>query len=159
MCNLEDYDKLEMTDWHRKLLKLELPMWHRIYYQGPGLIVDEGAGCGETALFYLNHGAEQVIAIENDVQAFNMLVKNFAHDIRVTPVFGRVTHTKIDIEGDEIGMLIEPHFKHKWKRVNYNPPMFRLVKVRDYFHLYQLRHRMKIWIAHQIRLHVLGPRK
>jgi predicted nicotinamide N-methyase len=41
-------------------------------------VLDVGAGCGETALFYLSYGAKKVIAIEPDPDACVLLRHNLA---------------------------------------------------------------------------------
>lgn len=95
---------------HRIILENELNEWHRIYLPlKPGTVLDVGAGCGETARFYLLHGAHKVIAIEGSSVAFSLLKANFYGDRRVVPVFGQIGSIKIDIEGSEDGLTVEWH--------------------------------------------------
>ena len=72
-------------------------------------MIDIGAGCGETAMFYLLHGASKVVAIEGDLSFYKLLVKNFIGDDRVIPVYADVGHVKLDIEGAERGSMIATH--------------------------------------------------
>jgi len=66
MCTLEDFRSLALTEQHRATLEGELDMWHKHYLPIGQTVLDVGAGCGETALFYLKHGAQRVICIEAD---------------------------------------------------------------------------------------------
>src|SRR6059036_536600 len=66
----------------------ELDIWHQWYLPPDGVegktVVDMGAGCGETAQFYLLHGAKHVIAIESETHFVDFLKHNFGEDPRVT---------------------------------------------------------------------------
>lgn len=122
MCTLGDYDDLELDAYARDLLERELHDWHDYYLPLAGLsgragaVLDVGAGCGETARFYLLHGATRVIAIEGDDERFAMLERNFAGDVRVLAVHARLEKVKIDIEGWELGMDLETHHHHlRWQ--------------------------------------------
>ena len=64
MCTLGDFDSIELDDVHRSLVQTELEMWHEQYLPCGKKILDIGAGCGETALFYFKHGAEKVVCVE-----------------------------------------------------------------------------------------------
>src|SRR5205807_10161600 len=82
-------------------------------------VVDIGAGCGETARFYLLHGAKSVLAVESSLECYRNLVGNFRGDGRVIPVRMEIGHIKVDIEGAEEGMLVETHRKGlEWRVVN-----------------------------------------
>jgi hypothetical protein len=151
MCTLKDFDNLQLTPYHRKLLKEELQGWHDLYLNparkfhkvnGLMTVMDLGAGCGESAWFYLNHGAERVIAVENDPDAVKLLHANFDNDPRVTIINAGVSTIKIDIEGWEEGTVIETHFRPRFRMIRgpfgMGLRMFRLEKSRtpDWARLY-----------------------
>lgn len=115
MCELKDFSHLELTDLHRGMLESELDIWHKTYLPCGETVLDVGAGCGETAQFYLNHGAKRVIAVEGDPVACGYLRDNFGRDNRVIIVGAHLDHIKIDIEGGEKDMLIETHWPHMWQ--------------------------------------------
>jgi len=54
--------------------------WTRYYLPGFPLadktVLDVGAGCGETAYFYLSHGAKKVVCIEPNTRRFELLQEN-----------------------------------------------------------------------------------
>jgi predicted RNA methylase len=136
MCNLQDYEQLVLDEIHRRILENELEMWHRCYLPCGKTVLDLGAGNGETALFYLNHGAEKVVCIEGDPKAIPALQHNFGKDIRVIIVPLLLDHVKMDIDGGEEGMIVETHFPFHlrevwrdsqtqtrlWKLIRQNPP-------------------------------------
>jgi SAM-dependent methyltransferase len=74
-------------------------------------VLDVGAGEGETAMMFLNHGATHVICIEPDKKSFDMLLKNASrHDGKLTCINERFSlknlklpfdFMKVDIEGYE----------------------------------------------------------
>ena len=117
MCNLKDFESLELDPYHAALVRKELEMWHHHYLPCGKTVLDVGAGCGETAFFYLKHGAERVVAIEGDPQALNILYHNFEKDPRVTIVPAMLDHIKVDVEGAEEGMLLETHFPHELRHL------------------------------------------
>ena len=106
-----------MTPDLRENLATELNQWHTQYLPVSGTVLDLGAGCGETALFYLNHGATHVVCIEGDLRASSFLRQNFGNDSRVTIVPRYVSSIKVDIEGWEKGMVVEVHGKLKWRKI------------------------------------------
>ena len=79
------------------------------------IVLDVGAGCGETAAFYLQKGAERVIAIESNrivcsilrrnVQANNLNVTVIEHSFRLTHLSLKHDFLKLDIEGGERALL------------------------------------------------------
>lgn len=85
--------------------------------------MDLGAGCGETAFFYLNHGARKVIAIESNKSCFDNIKHNFSSSNKVIPINETVEHVKCDIEGSENGMVIETHFPFKLKKLEKPVPV------------------------------------
>ena len=117
MCKIEDFKDLSLTKEHREMLSGELETWHRVYLPVGDTVLDVGAGCGETALLYLNHGAKKVICIECDPEALKHLRKNFSSDDRVLIVNVRIDSIKIDIEGSEDGLVIETHFPFKMRKM------------------------------------------
>jgi hypothetical protein len=110
MCKKEDFHHLELLPEHSSYLDTELELWHRCYLPVGETVLDLGAGCGETAQFYLNHGAKRVIAIESNPVAYALLAKNFSADERVTCISAHLDSVKMDIEGFERNMIIETHF-------------------------------------------------
>lgn len=79
------------------------------------IILDIGAGCGETAKFYLDNGAKKVICIEPDYNAYKYLLHNSYFDDRIIPIHKyfnidmlNIKHDfmKMDIEGAEILFLL-----------------------------------------------------
>ncbi len=112
MCKLKDFELLDILPEHRGLLEHELEAWHRDYLpvKRGATVLDLGAGCGETALFYLNHGAGKVIAIEGNPKAYAKLKKNFRNNPRVLPLRAMINKIKCDIEGGEEDMVVETHF-------------------------------------------------
>ena len=130
MCNLRDYDWMEFIPPYSEYLQKELEMWHKFYPKGPGIKLDLGAGCGETANFFLLHGAEKVISIEGEPRALALLEKNFGNDKRVIIIPAMVKGIKIDIEGSEWGTVIETH--------NAYPRLHRLTAFGDRCALHRL---------------------
>lgn len=78
------------------------------------VVLDVGAGEGETAKFFLQKGAKEVIAIESDPQCWGNLFKN-ADRFPIFPIYRKfeaidlilshVDFAKIDIEGYEETIL------------------------------------------------------
>jgi SAM-dependent methyltransferase len=95
---------IETNDWERYYLPLDVR----------GMtVLDVGAGEGETAKFFLDHGAAKVVCIEPATEAFKFLKVNAAHhnimalnkrfelsDLTVPHDF-----LKVDIEGYEEALL------------------------------------------------------
>jgi predicted RNA methylase len=131
MCELKDFKRLDLDDNHRTILEDELELWHRAYLPIGGTVLDLGAGCGETALFYLNHGAEKVISIESDSDCYEKLRTNFAGDRRVIALHARVDSIKCDIEGGERDMVLETHFPFKLVKIEELIPNVVLWKLKE----------------------------
>jgi len=72
--------KLELTPYYFELLWREWRSWQNWYLPPWSLtgktVLDVGAGCGETALFYYLHGASRVIAIEPQSSLVPLLRRN-----------------------------------------------------------------------------------
>ena len=117
MCQVSDFDKLQLTDRHRTWVRNELAEWHKDYLPVHGTVLDIGAGCGETALFYLAHGAERVVCVEGDREALECLQKNFGDDPRVLIVPALLNSVKMDVDGAEENMVLETHFPVEFRQV------------------------------------------
>ena len=153
MCNLSDFDSLSMGPIHRSYVENELEMWHVAYLPVGKTVLDLGAGCGETAFFYLNHGADHVICVESDPEAVAHLRRNFEGDSRVTILPVHVDSVKIDIEGSEDGMVLETHFPFRFRSVRQLGPNVKLWRLeKRWFSL----HNFRIAVAHKIRITVLN---
>jgi len=131
MCELKDFDRLELDNDHRVTLEGELELWHRAYLPVGKTVLDLGAGCGETAQFYLNHGAEKVISIESDSNCYDMLRSNFANDHRVIPILAHIDSIKCDIEGGERDLVIETHFPFKFIKIKELIPNVVLWRIKE----------------------------
>ena len=72
--------QLELTPYYFELLWREWQAWKNWYLPPWSLkgktVLDVGAGCGETALFYYYHGAKKVIAVEPQVSLTPLLKRN-----------------------------------------------------------------------------------
>lgn len=107
--------EIELLERWAMMLGAELPVWNWAYLPPPscrnGVILDVGAGCGESAAFYIHQGAQKVIAIEPDMQAFELLVKNVRKnnlnvecindELKVEHLYKVHDFAKIDAEGGE----------------------------------------------------------
>jgi SAM-dependent methyltransferase len=75
---------LELTPYYFELVWREWRSWKNWYLPSWSLkgktILDVGAGCGETALFYYYHGAKKVIAIEPQSSLVSVLRRNKARN-------------------------------------------------------------------------------
>jgi predicted RNA methylase len=98
------------------MLKGELDIWERFYLPTSvkgKTILDIGAGCGETALFYFHWGASRVTCIEKDRDAARLAKRNLANfGATVLNEPFSATHLdfphdfmKMDIEGAETALL------------------------------------------------------
>jgi len=113
---------LKLTYEHARLMAREWKEWKKYYLPPFSLsgktVLDVGAGCGETALFFFLFGAEKVIAIEPDSKAVEYLKENIATNkwnVEIMPERFSLKHltldfdfVKIDIEGDEEMLLSLP---------------------------------------------------
>ncbi len=155
MCRLEDYDSLQLLPAHRETLKSELHIWHKHYLPIGKTVLDVGAGCGETAYFYLRHGAERVICIESNPEAIRMLHANFNHDARVLILEATIDSVKVDIEGGEDKMVLETHFIPYFKHLHtfnhsYGISLWKIQK--SHIVIPKTLHSMRITIAHALRV-------
>jgi hypothetical protein len=120
MCQLSDFGHLSICEGHKQGLTQELSTWH-LYPVGK-VVLDIGAGCGETAQFYLNHGAEKVICVEGSKNCLVNLRKNFQNDQRIIVVPYFVDKIKIDIDGSERGLVFESHFPYRLRKLRQLAP-------------------------------------
>jgi SAM-dependent methyltransferase len=69
---IPSYLSIVFSEWHLE--------WERYYLPPFDLkgktVLDVGAGCGETALFYFKHGARKVICVEANPQSLSFLREN-----------------------------------------------------------------------------------
>jgi len=105
----------------------ELPSWHKTLLPVSGNVVDMGAGCGETAFFFLQHGAESVTCFEYNPPALECLYANYGADPRVTIIPLKIGKIKCDIEGSEKGAMIETHFPARFRRLDRGTPSPRWI--------------------------------
>jgi SAM-dependent methyltransferase len=101
------------------ILATEWKTWEKYYLPAFSLsektVLDVGAGCGETAFFYLLYGARKVVAIEPDRRASECLKENAKRNnwnVEIIPEAFKLEHLKIphdfmkmDIEGYEKELL------------------------------------------------------
>ena len=118
MCSLKDYEQIVICQEHMQGVTQELENWHKYLLPRMGRNqLDIGAGCGETAFFYLNHGAERVICVEGNKACLENLRSNFGNHHRVTIIPHFVENIKVDIDGGEKNMIIETHFPYRMRRL------------------------------------------
>jgi hypothetical protein len=81
----KDGTVLSLAPIYGYMLLTQWPMWKREYLGSSDVsgknVLDIGAGCGETALFYLVHGAKKVICVEIEDE----LVKLMEHNKKTNP--------------------------------------------------------------------------
>jgi tRNA G37 N-methylase Trm5 len=101
------------------MLATEWKIWERYYLPNFSLdgktVLDIGAGCGETAFFYLLNGARKIVSIEPDRKATECLKENAKRNnwnVEIIQEAFKLEHLniphdfmKMDIEGHEIALL------------------------------------------------------
>jgi 16S rRNA A1518/A1519 N6-dimethyltransferase RsmA/KsgA/DIM1 with predicted DNA glycosylase/AP lyase activity len=122
MCTINDFQKMSLCQGHMINSINEIEDWHKYLIPFSKKIqVDIGAGCGETAFVYLNHGVEKVICIEGNKECLINLRKNFGNDDRVVIVPYFVDNIKVDIDRGEKNMIIETHFPYRLRKLKSLP--------------------------------------
>ena|SRR2546425_7152558 len=149
MCSIEDFKQLELDEEHRVTVEQELEGWHEWYLPVKSTVLDIGAGCGETAFFYLNHGAKKVICVEANPKAVELLKRNFGGDNRVVIVEAHVDSIKIDIEGSERDMILETHFPFKLEKIKTLIPDVIIWKLKeDWGNIFtKAKRKIRMWRA------------
>jgi hypothetical protein len=110
---------LKLRPEHFEIIFGEWQDWKR-YYLPPftldgTTVLDVGAGCGETALFYFLHGARRVICVESNPHLANIAIENvetnnWSADVLARPfdlgiLKMKFDFMKIDCEGCEAQLL------------------------------------------------------
>ena len=91
--------KTETTDWEKHYLPIDL--------RGK-IVLDVGAGEGETAMFFLNHGASKVVCVESCADATkHLLVNEGNHPGRITAINDKFQLSHLKIPHDFLKMDIE----------------------------------------------------
>ena len=101
------------------LILTQWDLWSKYYLpefslQGK-VVLDVGAGCGETAYFYFKHGASKVMCVECNEEALAYLKKNSArnnwnteildHPFELSDINREYDFMKVDCEGSEAAIL------------------------------------------------------
>jgi SAM-dependent methyltransferase len=87
-----------LPDWEKHYLPLDIRN---------KTILDIGAGEGETAFFFLSHGATKVISIERDAHVFKMLKNNALRHPKIIPINKAFTLSDLEIKADFAKIDIE----------------------------------------------------
>jgi cyclopropane fatty-acyl-phospholipid synthase-like methyltransferase len=170
MCNLNDFDHLKLDPAHREMVSSELDSWHEWYLPVGNTVLDVGAGNGETAQFYLNHGARKIIGIEGDKTSADIMRHNFPNrkvllvdmdDVDILVIRAKIDSIKSDCEGAERNMVVETHFpfylQHLQSQGHLDPvtSVWKFVpakSVEKFMHVFWPRlHMMRIQIAHFVK--------
>src|SRR2546422_2291721 len=118
MCSLDDFNNLVLDPEHRAILEGELEWWHEAYLPSESIegkcVLKVRAGNGETALFYLLHGAAHVVCIEPKA---DLLYKDFGQDTRITIIPRAIDFIESDCEGGKRNAVIETHFPFKLEEI------------------------------------------
>ncbi len=98
-----EFNMMLLPQW-ADMTRREIKMWEREYLiidlKGK-TVLDIGAGCGETAAFFLHNGAKKVIAIEGDKYAVEVMKENISRNgMNVEPICSRFNKEHIEIKHD-----------------------------------------------------------
>jgi hypothetical protein len=99
-----------------KMIQEEEAIWQQYYLPvdvSNKTVLDIGAGEGETAWFYLKHGAKKVVCVEPEKEAYNRLLGNAVGKpmeainriFRLDDLNLKYDFLKVDIEGYEEALL------------------------------------------------------
>ncbi|MGC9069467.1 MAG: FkbM family methyltransferase [Thermoprotei archaeon] len=95
-------NRIKLLNHYAQTMLNEWKIW-QIYYVPPfpllgRTVLDVGAGCGETALFFFLYGARKVIAIEPNVKAVSCLKENAERNrwnVKIIPEPFKLKHLEI----------------------------------------------------------------
>ena len=115
-------DGWSFSIYRKKMFCNEYAHWKQWYLpvDVKGLtVLDVGAGEGESARFFLEHGAKKVICIENDSACFRNLLANskgqsiecFCRSFCIEDLAMPFDLLKMDIEGGEVALLDLPKLR------------------------------------------------
>jgi 2-polyprenyl-3-methyl-5-hydroxy-6-metoxy-1,4-benzoquinol methylase len=122
------YRKYTFSQGRARIITTETPVWKKHYLpkmplNKEALILDAGAGEGETILFYARHGFKNFRAVEIDTKCCEILKQNIENDhrldveIRNSPFsledLNDVDFAKIDVEGAERQLLSLEKIQHE----------------------------------------------
>jgi protein-L-isoaspartate O-methyltransferase len=134
MCTLKDFERISLCQGHTQNTIQELDDWHKYLLPvASHTQLDIGAGCGETAFVYLNHGVERVICVEGNKECLENLRKNFGNDERVIIIPYFVGNIKIDIDRGEKNMILETHFPYRMRKLKRVAPFTHLNIIEEYW--------------------------
>lgn len=108
-----------LDEWGKAIIYTELDQFEKYYLPPFALknktVLDVGACCGETAYFYLQHGAKKVICVESDPTRAKLILRNKQNlnlNIELINDFFVPKHLslnydfiKCDIEGHEMELI------------------------------------------------------
>ena len=122
------YRKYTFSQGRARIITTETPVWKKHYLpkmplDKEALILDAGAGEGETILFYARHGFRHFRAVEIDTKSCEILKQNIEADhhlnveIRNSPFsledLNNIDFAKIDVEGAERQLLSLAKVQHE----------------------------------------------
>ncbi len=100
-----------LTKYHLSNVINELELWETVYLPTEvkgKTVLSVGEGCGETALFYLKHGARKVIAIEKEREPYELLCRNVSkNNLNVETINEAFALAHLDLSYDFMKMDIE----------------------------------------------------
>jgi len=102
--------KFILSEKRLDLAVREEPHWLKYYLpinlEGK-VVLDVGAGEGETAYFFLKHGAKQVVCIEPEPKAFSILLLNAKSHPQIIPIKKCFELADLDQQHDFLKVDIE----------------------------------------------------
>ena len=103
--------KMQLLPYYLWMTKREWAEWEMFYLPMPvkdKVVLDVGAGCGETAAFYLHHGAKRVVAIESNPLTYDILCRNItSNQMPVEPILSTFDLSHLKIKHDLLKMDVE----------------------------------------------------